>query len=39
MLKAIPFNEPILLILKNNISYSEKKKKRKRLRFDFIITN
>lgn len=26
MLKAIPFNEPILLILKNNISYSEKKR-------------
>ena len=30
MLKAIPFNEPILLILKNNISYSEKKEKKRK---------
>ena len=32
MLKAIPFNEPILLILKNNISYSEKKEKKKKVK-------
>jgi len=32
MLKAIPFNEPILLILKNNISYSEKKEKKRKVK-------
>lgn len=32
MLKAIPFNEPIPLILKNNISYSEKKEKKRKVK-------